>query len=300
MSDEWTDQLFEASVDGMVVQLLGFDDDISRSQTVHEMVNRDGGFVADDGQVPRRSSWQLIFAEGIGNRSNEDTHLNRLQDFVRLLDGQARTVVHPVSGAFQAKPSNISFAAGGDTRAVVQMSVDWVEHRPDPVAFEVGSRLSSVDAVDSVAIVAAEADSALSAQGQSSSTPTTAIATVQAWADAATRRQRNITLEVNRLAAEIDSEANRIAVATDVNSAPIVLAFNRLQQTVTNAALRLLSNAPKLSKWVVPKNMPLYSVVQTLYGYEDSEERYNQILEANDVPDPLRVAEGQILLVEQA
>ena len=70
-TDEWTDQLFEASVDGFVVLLLDFDDDLSRSQTVHEFVNRNGGFVADDGQGARLSSWQIFFVEGIGDHGCE-------------------------------------------------------------------------------------------------------------------------------------------------------------------------------------------------------------------------------------
>jgi|GEM_PF-1946444 len=298
--DEWTDQLFEASVDGFVVLLLDFDDDLSRSQTVHEFVNRNGGFVADDGQGPRRSAWQIFFVEGIGDRGPDDTHLNRLQDFIRLLDGQPRSVVHPISGAFIAKPGPIRFGASGGQRGVVTVSVEWIEHEPDPAAFEVGQRVSVQESIDQVAITAAELDSALAARGESSSVGADAVALVESWESQAIRRQRDLTLEVNRLATQIETESTRLALATDVDASPIMLAFNRLQVNVTDAASRLLSNAPRLVQWVVPRAMPVYVVVQTLYGSENAEERYEQVLAQNTIKDPLRVPEGAVLVVEEA
>jgi hypothetical protein len=297
--DEWTDQLFEASVDDFVVLLMDFQDDLSRSQTVHEIVNRNGGFVADDGQTPRDSSWQILFVEGIGDRSPNDTHLNRLQDFIRLLDGQRRSVVHPISGAFFAKPGRIGFGATGGKRGVVRMSVEWIEDTPDPAAFEVGQQVSVQEAVDQVAITVAELDSALAERGLSSDVGADALSTVESWESDANRRQRDLTLEVNRLARQIETESTRLALATDLQSSPLVLAFNRIQVNVTDAAARLLSNAPRLVQWVAPKAMPLYVVVQTLYGSEDAEERYQQLLTQNTIKDPLRVPEGAVLVVEE-
>lgn len=295
MSDEWADRLFVASYGGFEIDVLDTDDDLSRSLIVSTYPRRSGGHVDDDGQEPRSTSCTIIFAAGL----REEPHVDRMLSFLNLLaDGRPHTLVHPVTGSYEARPGQIRFAGRGSQRDVLMVSVVFHEHIPDPAAFEVDLGAPVRVGAQEVSLTAAELDAELSSAGLSSDVGAEALGSAEAWeGGAGTLTAREINLELNRVANEIEAEVARLELETDVDRQPLWQSMLRLRAALRRAAEAAVRAAPRIVRYTVPVRAPLLVVVSNLYGPEDAEANAERLMEMNDIRDPAQIEAGSVLSV---
>jgi hypothetical protein len=171
------------------------------------------------------------------------------------------------------------------------------EHLPEPAAFELRPAVPSVG-VDAVKSAKLDVERALA--GARLSTPVTAKAVdaAEAWeARAGAITAREVTLQLNDLANRIADEQDRLKLAADVESYPLVRAFQRLHDSLRHLAEAAIARSPKLTSYTVPVTMPVLAIAQSLYGGQDALTRAEAILSQNDVRDPCRVPAGTLLTV---
>lgn len=295
MSDEWGRDLFVASYGGIELDVVSFRDSMPRRTAQYEYQHRDGGHVDDQGAGIRSTSLQLTFEAGL-----RPDHISNLAAFVELLhDGEAHEFVHPISGAYIARPEAIDWSADATLRDVIPMSVTFLEHEPDPAAFEVGQGAPALAGIGEVSAARDGLNAELAAQGLSSDAGADAVAAVEGWESGdIARTQREINLELNAVANLIDSEIDRLELATDIDRQPALQGMLRLREASRRAADKVIASGPKLIRYEVRATMPLLAVVQELYGGRGAETRFRQLLDLNDIGDPSRIARGTVLTAQ--
>jgi len=296
--DEWAHLLFEASYGGMKLDVVGVEDNVSRDVVVTTYPRRDGGHVDDQGAVPRDCRIVVVFFP----YENETTgsHIQRMAAFKALLhDGKSHPFVHPLTGTFEARPSDIRLSADAQERNWITMSVTFLEASEEPAVFELGPGSPVRAGVEEVLAAGVDLKSALDDLGETSTIADDADALAESWEERAdTISAREINLELNDLANDIADATDELELASDVANYPTIQAFDRLRNNLRNLADTVISRSPQLISHGVTRTMPLMAIVSELYGDDDADTRYQQILELNDIRDPLRVEAGTTLTVQ--
>jgi hypothetical protein len=181
----------------------------------------------------------------------------------------------------------------------VRLSVTFFEHEPDPAAFESGQGVPTLAGVAEVEAAQLALDADLATLGASSTAGTDALDVAETWdADDGTLTQREINLELNRVANAIDDEIDRLELLTDIDRQPALEGFLRLRNALARAAEKVIASGPTLIRYEVRAAMPLLAVVQEIYGGADGELRAQQLLDLNDIRDPTRIDAGTVLTAQ--
>lgn len=311
--DQFELDLFEASFDGFPIDIVGTDDDVSRTLVEHEFAFRDGAVLQDTGGVPRRTQCEIVFIP-FGN-DDELTVLDRVAIFRQILEG-ARDVpkpfVHPFDGTYNAQPGPISFTGNANDRDFVRMSVTFVEAGLEPAAFEISADVlvtlsakvadvsSQRDAIDNslaadpvVTAAAAELDDPPELIAADS------LATAENWRDDPTVTVRQITLELGELSERIDDTIIALKLPESVESYPTFIALQSLHGSLTRSADAAIRTAPRLTEIAVETTLPLLTILRDFY--DDAQralDKFDRTLELNDIRNPAIILVNTLLTVE--
>jgi prophage DNA circulation protein len=289
---DW-DALFIASYAGLTLHVVETDDDMSRLVARYKYPRRDGANTEDLGQDARETAATIVWF-GVG-------HLQRLATFAKIVSkGQVETLVHPITGSYQARVEGFRFTARAESRDWIVSSCRFIEASTDIAAFEVAEGQAGVEAVE---VAASELDLAIAAHGAEPADPglaAAALATVQRWADAADLASTRIALELGGITARIDAAMNTLEVATNPNAYPVYEAFVNLHRRVGRAADVAVSRSPRLTRHIVATGAPLLAICQDLYGGAEAEAAFGRILRLNQLRTPAHVPAGTVLVVEEA
>lgn len=295
MSDEWSRRVHRASYHLFPLHVLGTRDDLSRSLVEHKYTRRDGANIEDQGGEPRRVTLDLIFADGLyGGESVAAYHAF----MVILQDGEAHTLIHPLTGAFTARPGQISADTQAEERGVIRMSVEFLEHSTDQSIFELREGSPAAAGVEEVRSAGAELDAALAELGQASTAGADALAVVERWSTSdELLTRRDLDVQLTRTASAIDQEISRLEVATDISTYPTLVALQRLLDSVRRAAEAILATTPRVTEHYVAAARPLLAICQDLYGGALALERFEQLLRMNRIDNPALLEAGTTITV---
>ncbi len=300
--DEWSELLFSARF-GSVEQLdiLKTDDDVSNEIVEHRFPFSDGAVLQHTGVVPRTTDCTLIF---VPRKTQLTNHLQRLVEFLNEAKSvKPLTFVHPLTGSYQANARGIKFSANANSRARVDLSVTFIEAGLEPAAFEsnldfsVGAGVALVNDAKLDVDAAIAADPSLPAQLESPVVQDDALSVATVWRDVETN-QRDINLELNRIANRISDETTNFKVATNVSRYPVFLAMQRLHGAIRTAADLAIQTAPELTQHLTVRSESLLSLMTDLYGGEDALDKYDRTRDLNNIRNPARIEAGTTLTIE--
>lgn len=320
MSDKWEELIFDpANFDGIDLDILSTDDDLSNELIRHTYPFRDGAVLQNAGAVPRTTACEIWFFE---RPELEDDHLERVRQFAfAAATREARVFLHPLFGRFNAMVEGLTFQASATERDLVKASCTFVEQGLNPAAFEaqsdasVGAGVAAVSQAGAVIdglVLAAPAEGAVAGPGdvipvegavtstvlETVTVQDTALTTAQRWADTEGITQRQINLELNQITNEIDAEIDRLDLSTNVVNYDTWIAFVRLHGAIRRAAELAIRTAPKLTTHIVRVTAPLISIMADIYGGSLAVEKYSRTLELNNIDNPSRVLVGTVLAIE--
>ena len=305
MSDEWSDQVFEPSnFDGVELDILSTDDDLSNELIRHTYPFRDGASLQNAGAVPRTTACEIWF---FARPELEDDHLERLRQFVKVAATTIPlTFLHPLYGSYQAMVESNTLQATSVDRDLVKVNCTFVEAGLNPAAFQaqtddsVGSGVAGVEltaaAIDAITVDAAADPDATDLE--SITVQDTATTTAESWASNPTITQRQINLELNAVTNQIDDDIQRLGLATSVSNYPAWASMIQLHGSIRRAADLAIRTAPKLRVHIVKRTEPLLAIMADIYGGTDAIDRYTRTLELNNIRNPARVTAGTSLVVE--
>ena len=299
MLDEWEENLFDASFGGIPINVLSTGDSVPRTVARHLFPFRDGALAIDMGQEARTTSVEIIFFDQ-GPQDDGSTHIDRMLAFLEVANsGLEQTFIHPITGSYQAFAEGLSFNAQASDRASISLSCTFVETGLERAAFETNEDqtvASGVAAVSEASLdVAAEAE----ALGIEVTVNEDSLKVAQGWADAGEEiTPRQVSLELNYMANQIEAETERFQLATRVDRYPMLLAFHRLQASMRKAAALTQSAAPATRQVVTDRPTSLLAFVNDRFGGANANAQYLRTRQLNRIENPSYIPAGTTIIVE--
>ena len=302
--DQFEDLLFTASYAGLEIDIVSTSDDISRTLISHEYPFRDGAVLEDTGAVPRRTDCTIVFMP-TSTRPDMIERFGQFQALINDPDRTPRVFCHPLTGVYDALPENATFDLNAEDRDFITMQVTFVEAGLDPAAFQVrvdltvGAGVAETAAAETDINDAVAADLTLATIDDSpDDIAADSLTTAESWRDDPTISQRQINLELNGLSNRINDAVDELELATNLQSYPTLRAFHRLHGAIRRSAEAAIQTAPKLTELTARTTSPLMALLQDFYGGRQAVERFDRVLELNDIPNPAEILTGTIFTVE--
>lgn len=294
MADDWQLNLFTASYNGFELAVEDVSDDAPFRPVEHGRPKVDGSTIEPNGRPARRTRWNVFFTG--------DGHLAEYTAFANSLDEEPHTLVHPLTGSFQAVVENFSTNANARARQVV-VSISFIEASEEPAIYEVADSRNALAGLEGVTNALAGLDTALAAQGQTTTAGTVAEGIVTSWtspqdSDPPLTRRR-VELEMNEVIAAITAESIRLELATTPRLFPAYREFQRLANAVADAAEAVLADTPLLVTYAVEEDIPLIALIGQLYRTGTLEDRFRRTMDLNSIRNPALLLAGTTVVIEE-
>jgi hypothetical protein len=299
--DVWADELFECSWGGLRIDVQTTQDVSGRTLVPFESPGRDGAELRDMGGEPRVTRCRVLF---VTTRADDDP-MARFRAFAELVrDGATRTFVHPLTGAYEAKVGEFNFNAEADARGLVVVDCTFHEDAERPSVFEPGPGAQPQGGLEDVKASAAAVDDGLlevfevTGDELTTTVGADAIALAESWEESGDElTRRDVTQALASFTNKLESEMDRLEVATDIDRWPLVEAFSRLNYSVRKAADTVITDTPQIIEWRPIAPVSLFAFCQRTYGADQAEERADQIERLNDIKNPARIEPGAVYRV---
>jgi len=272
------------------------DDGDGRDWVTQSPSNGDQHVLQDRGLRQRRTACEILFCDepGIG------PYLDRFLAFRELARSNApRLFVHPLHGAYQAVVLELSYQVEAQERCV-RASCTFAALEEPKAVFDLGAGITPAAGPEQVSAQAAAADTALAAQGLSSSTPANCLATVTSWSEADDPDARAIGLEAASLAAAIDETVANLELASDLDRWESYRALIKLRYSVVQAAAAVTSETARITELTLAVAEPLRSLCARLFGARNAEEKARQVQKLNGLRTPGMIPAGTTLKLPAA
>ncbi len=285
---------FEASYDGIRIDVLSSTIRHGRSVVAHRFPKRDGATNEDMGREQFMCTLQFLFIDHRFVAEGEGNYLDRFQAFNRLVDkGGPRVLVHPYEGAVRCNVGAFSHDADGTLHPVINASATFTEEISLPPVFVDGAGTQTKASAQAVFIEGLLAESSLEAIGFDASTVQSAVAAAARWESDPDLSARTVQLEMAVLNVNLDRELDALDVATDLSRHPLHKQYTRLQHSLRRAAEAFTTTTTRIITINVLEPLPLRVIAARFYGAEQAERRFREMRELNPaIPNPAIVAAG--------
>jgi len=282
---------FEVNGESFDLGILSTSDSFGRVIARHGRPHQQGVHLRDMGGDPHYISMTLALLPP--NVILQSIKLREAMDQAKV-----GLLIHPHYGAIDARLERFDVDANADERDYLTARAEFIEDissaenlvRPDLAA----------DADDAAAVESSIDDlrTELDDAGLESTAPDDAQSQLDAWEAADSFDQRSLSLELAALSSKLQEETDRLDMVTDVRRQPLIVAFTNLHSNMRNYVRRLMSTAPKLTTHTVHARQPLMTILQSIYGATGALDRFDRILELNDLDNPAAVEAGTVLTIE--
>lgn len=297
--DVWELNLFPASFDGQLLDIEVTEDQLNKALAIHEVARRDGGLVQWMGGDVRSTHCRVYFFEREPDPDDPlagDDHLTRLQFFVNTAAAadEPREFVHPLFGSYQAFAQNIRLRASAGERDVVVVEVDFIESSEFPTLIDIGVT-TPVEAGTAVLEVTndlarAEAESL----GVDYSLDQT-VDTVRAWESDPDLSARQVNQELGRESARIAQFA--ASLEGSLENQVLFRLVTRMHAQLRKAADTFRFERARVVEVTLDADTSLRWFVTHRYGASQAEQRYAEVMQLNDISNPLLIPAGTVLRV---
>lgn len=260
-----------------------------RDQVEHELSTGDVHPIQDRGQAMIRSRITFLFDWMVGEDISPD---DRLKAFIATLDEKPRIFRHPIEGSFSARIKGFVYRVSG--RSITgngEIVPAGVVTAISPAGVD-GIPAAGAGAVDAAA-TAAEIE--FSEVAVPTAIPAAARIAADKWASDENPNPRVILAETGSLT----SQLGELADTLDSNLAKwqAFKATIMLADAIRSAADTITSDAPSTFVIRIANAVALRSLVSSLYGADEADLRYRQVMQLNDVPNPAWLEPGTELVM---
>lgn len=283
------DILYESRFGGLRLWISRLSTNKSRTLVKHELSSGDDYVVQDRGRELLSATASLLFDWMDGDQLSP---LQRLNSLRAAIDDQPRIFAHPVEGSFLARVGDFKYDID-ESGVISAQSVEFVavSDVQAVATATAGNLLGPGIGIASVAVDELLAE--LEDSGITSTTPAIAQATVDGWTDDTSPRE---------ILAETGSVTSMLGAQADGYDSDIGL-WQAFKQTVILAeAVRIAADAAtstSASTFLVRIGTPiaLRALLQNTYPADEADERYDDIMQLNDIASPWSIDQGTELLM---
>jgi len=308
MADLWQEQLFECRFGGIRLDVQSTQDTLGRVLATHQIPHREASPVRDQGGQARVTQCRIIFFPLDAN----DDPRERFYFFKSVVDeGRTQTFVHPITGSYRAKCGELTMSAAAEPRETLMVECSFHEDADVPAVFEAGAGVPVRAGVEEVSAAAADLDAGLvevnaeldeDAEPLASTVGNSAVTQVQAWEEASRDVDKGLTarevnLQLVALSDSISAETDRLELALHPERQPIARSLSNLHHSVRRAAAAFIEESPRIAEVTILSPTNVYTLAARTYPGEPAEQRVEQILQLNDLPNPARIEAGTRLKV---
>lgn len=283
---------YPASYGGLRLFISQIQTDKSRRQVVHELSDGDGNVIEDKGPKPIVSRVSLLFDKMIGDSL---APLERLRAFAKLVDDKPRIFSHPIEGSFPARVSDFSHAFDDKSNLSGECVITAVGE-PSPITPSGPGGIPEIG-TGAVASAAAALTIELDELGIESTLPSACAAAVDGWGAAEALNPREVLTQTGSLTSQLaDLSAS---LEADLGMWQAFKATALLAEAVRSAAESATADTAQTMTVRIGAPISLRTLVAMTYGADEADARYLQVMQLNDVENPVSLATGTELVMPQ-
>lgn len=281
---------YESRFGNVRLWLSGADTQRGNTLVIHEPSAGKNYTVQDRGEVLLRCTLQILFDQMM----DEIEPLDRYRQFYALAtDGKAHVLTHPIEGSFLARVEAVSQTI--DQSGVISCSAVFVQVETSASILQAGAATVPATGSNAVAAAAESRTSALEAIEQSSATSATAVSVTDAWASDPNVTSREVITQSAAVGDSIYAESKTFD--DDLESWEAQRSTLLLLGNVYQATDSILSETSQTFALKLGDSIALRLLVASVYGADESDGRYAQVLMLNDISDPATIPAGIELLM---
>jgi hypothetical protein len=281
---------YESRYGNVRLWLSGVDTARGNTLVIHEPSAGRNYTVQDRGEVLLRCTLQILFDQMI----DDIDPLDRYRQFYALAtDGKPHVLTHPIEGSFLARVENVNQAI--DQNGVIGCSAVFVQVESSAAILQAGASTVPATGSNAVAASAASLDLALAEIESSSNSSAVATATADAWTSDPTVTSREVVTQSAALTNDLYAESATFddsLESWEAQRATLLLLGNLYQATDS-----VLSDTSQTFSLKLGSAVALRLLVASIYGADEADSRYSQVLILNDIADPSSLSAGVELLM---
>lgn len=283
---------FDASYGGIDLLISSIDTEGGRDIAVQSPSRGDRHVLQDRGRKLRSANVSILFIDQPGLAP----YLDRYDQFRALVDaGDSQIFSHPLDGSYQARASELRVSADSGTGQVSCTCTIIAENEPKTV-FPLGAGVSAAAGLEAVTTASAAADTSLADAGLSSPVPSSCLAAITKWTNAADELDtQEVFLGVASLTQQISDATDALDLASDFRRWNAYQSMINLMYQVVRAGEALTAASAQLFDLTVAHALPLRAICAEVYGGALAADKAAQVARINRIRTPGRVPAGTIL-----
>lgn len=284
---------YEASFGGIRLWCASIETDNSRSLVVHKPTRGSVHAVQDRGLGHLPTNCELLFDDMRGVTMNAKTRFDAFRALVE--DGEPHVFSHPLLGSYLARVGQFRHRI---TEQVISASVEFV---PDelPKAVTPANAGASAQVGEGAVNAAADAADEALAEFELESDVTDACRESASFWTEEEPNTRDILVDVAQLSSFISDEIVRLELDSNIQLWPAYRAMVMLSDSVLAAGRAATSDVSRIITLRIGQPVSLRRLVSRLYGGFESDERYEQVMQLNDIATPAWLEAGFELRIPQ-
>jgi hypothetical protein len=214
--------------------------------------------------------------------------------------GTEAIFVHPLLGSFLAVVGAVSESYGSDTDSLT-VSAEFLPTEPFESVADVGAGVVPVAGPEAIAVIAAEAATALEEAGftgddsaELRSLPTETSGLAETWSATDDLDPRRVLLEVSSHVSRIDAFIADVEL-WDLEFWEAFRSFMLLRDRIASVAESYAAETENTFEYRVESPVPLLSLCARIYGAFEAHKRARQVANANDLRSTIILEAGTVL-----
>lgn len=265
-----------------------------RKLVVHDPARGDEHPLQDRGLETRVTSCTLLFDEMDGETTSPRERFDRFAALVE--EGEPQVFTHPLRGSYLARVGRFDHEV--DEASNISAEVEFFPEDSIPAVTVASAGTSAIAGEDAVAAAADNADAELEAVGMTSSAPGAARLAAETWSDLDTS-VREVLVDVAQVTELIGTEIETLGLADRLALWQAYRSMLLLSDAVVAAARAATADVSRTMTVKVGRPVALRTLLATIYGAREVDQRYEQALSLNDISTPGWIATGTELRLPQ-
>ncbi len=285
---------FEASFDGIAMDVLSTNVAHGRAVIAHKFPKRDGAATEDMGREEFVATVQFIFIDNRFIERGAGNYQDRFEKFDAAVDeGKPRIFVHPYAGAVRCNVHNFSHDADGEGQPVIRCTATFVEDITLAPVFVAGAGAQTRASFQEVNADSQLLERSFEEIGFVSVVIDRVLDAVARWESDPTLSAREVQNQMGVLIRELNDELLTLPVANDLSLYDVLKGYTLLTHSVRKAAESFTSTTTRIVTVRVTEPLPLRIIAARFYSADEADRRFEEMRELNpSIRDPSLIPTG--------
>ncbi|MGE0547619.1 MAG: hypothetical protein AB7O24_04245 [Kofleriaceae bacterium] len=236
----------------------------------------------DHGLDSRPATCTLLFDDMEGETASPRERFNALCALIE--GGEPQMFTHPLRGSYLACVRMFDHTAGEG--ALISAQVELVPEGEVPPVEVANAGTSAVAGEGAVSAATEAADAELEAFGLSTPVTGEALTAVSQWQESESPPARAVAVDVARISASIGTEIERLGLDRNIKLWPAHAALVLVGDALLAAGRAATSDVARLMTVRVGRRIALRTLLASIYGGREVENRVPQVMGLNDIATP--------------